>query len=113
MRCAPWARRARLRHRLLLARAGDRRAAEHLRRRIERADRRALAQVFADARRCDPSEALAQLEVLLDSRSPERRALVAETVLSLPVRRLFLPFLPALRRRYMRLALPCHIHSRR
>ncbi len=42
-----------------------------------------------------------RLEVLLDSRSPERRALVVETVLSLPLRRLFLPFLPALRRRYM------------
>ncbi|MFL5333446.1 MAG: hypothetical protein ACJ8H8_09770 [Geminicoccaceae bacterium] len=95
----PWARRARLRHRLLLAR-GDRRA-PGLRRQIERADRRALAQVFKDARRCDPSDALAHLEVLLDSRSPERRALVAETVLSLPVRRLFLPFLPALRRRYL------------
>ena len=81
----PWARRARLRNRLLLAR-GDHRASG-LRRRIERADRRALAQVFQDARRCDPSAALAQLEVLLDSRSPERRALVAETVLSLPVRR--------------------------
>jgi hypothetical protein len=90
----PWARRARLRNRLLLAR-GDHRASG-LRRRIERADRRALAQVFQDARRCDPSAALAQLEVLLDSRSLERRALVAETVLSLPVRRLFLPFLPAL-----------------
>ena len=58
-------------------------------------------QASAQARRCDPGGALAQLEVLLDSRSPERRALVAETVLSLPVRRLFLPFLPALRRRYL------------
>ena len=96
----PWARRARLRNRLLLARGGGH-GADHLRRRIERADRRALAQVFRDARRCDPSDALAQLEVLLDSRSRERRALVAEAVLSLPVRRLFLPFLPALRRRYL------------
>ena len=96
----PWARRARLRNRLLLARGGDRDGG-HLRRWIERADRQALAQVFRDARRCDPSDALAQLEVLFDSRSPERRALVAETVLSLPVRRLFLPFLPALRRRYL------------
>ena len=96
----PWARRARLRNRLLLMRGGGH-GADYLRRRVERADRRALAQVFRDARRCDPSDALAQLEVLLDSRSRERRALVAEAVLSLPVRRLFLPFLPALRRRYL------------
>ena len=48
-----------------------------------------------------PGRAVGQLEVLLDSRSPELRALVVEAVLSLPVRRLFLPFLPALRRRYL------------
>ena len=96
---APWARRTRLRQRLLRARAGSRRAGT-LARQVAHADRRALAAAFAQARGCDPGMAMAQLEALLDSRSAERRALVAETVLSLPVRRLFQPFLPALRQHY-------------
>ena len=66
------------------------------------ADRRALRTAFALARRCDPGGPTARLETLLDSRSAERRALVVEAVLSLPLRRLFLPLLPALRRRYHR-----------
>ena len=48
-----------------------------------------------------PRRTYSRLEVLLDSRNPELRALVAEAVLSLPLRRLFLPFQPALRRRYL------------
>ena len=44
--------------------------------------------------------AIRQLEVLLDSRSAETRALTIEALLSLPVRSLFQPFVPALRRRY-------------
>lgn len=96
----PWARGARLRHRLLLG-LGQGERADRIRRRIDRADRRALRQVFALARRCDQGGPTARLEVLLDSRSAERRALVVEAVLSLPLRRLFVPFLPALRRRYL------------
>ena len=96
---APWIRRTRLRRRLLRARA-DSGHVRTLERQVARADRRALAAAFAQAQRCDPGRVLAQLETLLDSRSAERRALVAETVLSLPVRRLFQPFLPALRQRY-------------
>ncbi len=71
------------------------------RRRVDRADRRALRQVFAQARRCDRDGPMTRLEFLLDSRSAELRALVTEAVLSLPLRRLFLPFQPALRRRYL------------
>jgi hypothetical protein len=96
---APWARRTRLRQRLLRARAGSGRVPE-LERRVAHADRRALAEAFARAHGVDTGQALPQLEILLDSRSAELRALVAETVLSLPVRRLFQDFLPALRRRY-------------
>ena len=97
---APWARRSGLRDRLL-ARLRDGPASDDLRLRVERADRRALRAAFALARRCDPGGPTARLETLLDSRSPERRALVVEAVLSLPLRRLFLPFVPALRRRYL------------
>jgi hypothetical protein len=70
-----------------------------MRRRVDVADRRALRQVFHHARLCDPGGTIRQLEVLLDSRSGETRALAVEALLSLHVRRLFLPFLPALRRR--------------
>ncbi len=97
---APWVRRTALRDRLLTARRPAP-AAEEVRRRVERADRRALRAAFALARRCDPGGPTARLETLLDSRSPERRALAVEAMLSLPLRRLFLPFLPALRRRYL------------
>ena len=97
---APWARRVRLRHRLL-AGLGHGPAADRIRGRVDRADRRALRQVFAQARRCDRDGPMSRLEVLLDSRSAELRALVTEAVLSLPLRRLFLPFQPALRRRYL------------
>jgi hypothetical protein len=96
----PWARRTSLRHQLLLVRGG-RIDSNPLARRVDRADRRALSEAFAQARRCDQGGALPQLEVLLDSRNLELRALVVETLLSLPVRPLFLPFLPALRRRYL------------
>ena len=98
---APWARRTALRERLLVARRGATRFGE-VHRRVDRADRRALRTAFALARRCDPGGPMARLETLLDSRSAERRALVVEAVLSLPLRRLFLPLLPALRRRYRR-----------
>ena len=50
---APWARRTRLRQRLLHARAGAR-PGTALGRWIARADRRALAEAFARARDCDP-----------------------------------------------------------
>jgi hypothetical protein len=96
----PWARRAALRHRLLGS-LGHGPAAERTGHRIERADRRAVRRLFALARRCDHGGPMTRLEVLLDSRSPELRALVVEAVLSLPPRRLFLPFQPVLRRRYL------------
>jgi hypothetical protein len=77
---APWVRRTALRDRLLAAwRRGT--AADEIRRRVERADRRALRAAFALARRCDPGGPTARLEILLDSRSAERRALVVEAVL--------------------------------
>jgi hypothetical protein len=94
----PWARRSALRNRLL-ALPSDR-PGRTRRDRVERADRRALRAVFAAARRCDPGGPAVRLEVLLDSRSAETRALVVETLLSLPLRRLFRPFLACLRRRY-------------
>ena len=97
----PWVRRTALRDRLLAARRGARRFDE-IHRRVDRADRRALRIAFAWARRCDPGGPTARLETLLDSRNAERRALVVEAVLSLPLRGLFLPLLPALRRRYRR-----------
>lgn len=97
---APWARRTRLRQRLLGARAG-RPGAAVLERRVARANRRALAEAFARAKGCDPAGVLPRLEVLLDSRRLELRAIVAEAVLSLPVRRLFVAFLPALRGSYL------------
>jgi hypothetical protein len=93
----PWVRRSRLRDRLL-ARAGAGDLAV-IRRRVDGADRRALQQAFRQARRCAPGGSIRQLEILLDSRSGETRALAVEALLSLRVRRLFLPFLPALRRR--------------
>ena len=93
----PSIRRTRCRNRLLTARTAG---AAHLARQVDVADRRALRAAFAAARRCDRGGAVRQLEILLDSRSLETRALVVEALLSLPVRRLFLPFLPALRRRY-------------
>jgi hypothetical protein len=96
---APWARRTHLRARLLAARRG--RASPWLERRVAAGDRRALAEAFARAGRCAPGGLLPQLEALLDSRRPERRALVAEALLSLPVRSLFRSFLPALRARYL------------
>ena len=96
----PWARRSALRHRLLPLLGHDT-AGERMRYQIDRADRRALRQVFAHARRCDHGGPMTRLEVLLDSRSAELRALVVEAVVSLPLRRLFLPFQPALRRRYL------------
>ena len=96
----PWARRVKLRHRLFQSLVLDA-TADGTRWRIDRADRRAMRQVFAQARRCAEGGPMARLEILLDSRSPERRALVVEAVLSLPLRRLFLPFQPALRRRYL------------
>ena len=71
-----------------------------IRRRVDLADRRALRQAFRQARRCDQGGAIRQLEILLDSRSAETRALTIEALLSLPVRSLFQPFVPALRRRY-------------
>jgi len=58
-----------------------------------------LRRAFRQARLCDSGGAIRQLEVLLDSRSGETRALAVEALLSLRVRSLFLPFLPALRRR--------------
>ena len=85
----------------MLAGLGHGPAADRIRGRVDRADRRALRQVFAQARRCDRGGPMTRLEVLLDSRSAELRALVTEAVLSLPLRRLFLPFQPALRRRYL------------
>jgi hypothetical protein len=97
---APWSRRAALRQRLLLS-LGRGPAAVRTGHRIERADRRAVRQLFALARRCDHGGPMTRLEVLLDSRSPELRALVVEAVLSLPLRRLFLPFQPVLRSRYL------------
>ena len=60
-----------------------------------------LAEVFARAKSCHSGSLLPQLEVLLDSRRLELRALVAEAVLSLPVRPLFIAFLPALRTTYL------------
>lgn len=98
---APWARRTRLRARLLAAPRGRAPAPPWLQGRIAAADRRALAEVFAQARRCAPGGLLPQLEVLLDSRRLELRALVAETLLSLPTRELFRAFIPALRTRYL------------
>lgn len=96
---APWIRRTMLRDRLLRARspAAD---AGVLRRRVEQADRRALRQAFGKARQWDGGGTVRRLETLLDSRNPETRALVIEALLSLRLRRLFVPFLPALRRRY-------------
>lgn len=96
----PWARRTRLRQRLLVARAGSPRISL-IERRVARANRRALAEVFARAKSCHSGSLLPQLEVLLDSRRLELRALVAEAVLSLPVRPLFIAFLPALRTTYL------------
>lgn len=97
---APWARRTRLRERLLAARGGRARPA-WLERRIAAGNRRALREVFARAGECAPGGLLPQLEVLLDSHRLERRALAAETLLSLPVRPLFLAFAPALRTCYL------------
>lgn len=97
----PWARRTRLRQRLLAARSGADRP-PWLERRMALANRRALAEVFEHAKRCDPEGSmLPQLELMLDSRDPELRALAAETVLSLPVRPLFLDLMPALRSCYL------------
>lgn len=97
---APWARRTRLRRHLLRARAGSP-AAPLLEHRVARADRRALAAAFARAKSCDSSGVLPRLELLIDSCRLELRALAAETLLSLPVRRLFVPFLPVLRASYL------------
>ena len=97
---APWVRRTRLRQHLLAVRVAVP-GRERLERRVARANRRALAAAFAEARRCDPGDLLPRLEVMIDSRRLDRRALVAETVLSLPVRRLFVPILPALRMSYL------------
>jgi hypothetical protein len=73
-----------------------------LERRVALANRRALAEVFERAKRCDTEDnMLPQLELILGSRHPELRALAAETVLSLPVRRLFLDLMPALRSCYL------------
>ncbi len=94
----PWIRRSRLRDRLLARRCHAADLAV-IRRRVDLADRRALRAVFRQTRLCDPGRTMRQLELLLDSRTPETRALAVEALLSLPVRRLFLPFLPALRRR--------------
>ena len=96
----PWARHVALRQRLLLSLGLDA-GSERVRDRIDRADRRAMRRVFAEARRCQQGGPMTRLEALLDSRSPELRALVVEAVLSLPLRRLFLPFQAALRRRYL------------
>ncbi|MFO1048068.1 MAG: hypothetical protein U1E52_09245 [Geminicoccaceae bacterium] len=96
---APWIRRTMLRDRLLRARSSAR-GADVLRRRVEEADRRALRQAFRQARQWDGGGTVRRLETLLDSRSAETRALVIEALLSLRIRRLFEPFLPALRRRY-------------
>ena len=96
----PWSRRASLRDALLAAR--DRSAErDEVRRRVDRADRRAVRTAFVLARRCDPEGPTPRLEAMLDARSPERRALAAEALLSLPLRGLFRPFVPALRRRYL------------
>ncbi|MGE3741582.1 MAG: hypothetical protein AB7I59_18985 [Geminicoccaceae bacterium] len=94
----PWMRRSRLRDRLL-ARCWHAADEATIRRRVDIADRRALRQAFHPARRCDPGGTIRQLEYLLDSRNDEARALAVEALLSLRMRRLFLPFLPALRRR--------------
>ena len=68
---APWARRVRLRHRLL-ASLEHGPAADRIRGRVDRADRRALRQVFAQARRCDRDGPMSQARG--PARQPQRRA---------------------------------------
>ena len=97
---APWIRRTRLRQRLLRARAGDSEAGTGARAAGGAGGSPGFGRGLRPGAALRSRSGAGAAGGLLDSRSAERRALVAETVLSLPVRRLFQPFLPALRQRY-------------